>query len=55
MSTHSSKINQRKVIDNPANVLEGHVQTVTAGHRNFCLTQHEGQVLVEVITDVSLI
>lgn len=31
-----------KVLDNPANLPEGRVMTVHAGHRSFCLTHHEG-------------
>lgn len=32
-----------KVLGNPAGLPEGRVQTVTAGHKSFCLTHHEGQ------------
>jgi pyruvate oxidase len=32
-----------KVLENPAGLPEGRVQTVTAGHKSFCLTHHEGQ------------
>ncbi len=32
-----------KVLDNPASLPEGRVQSVTAGHRTFCLTHHEGK------------
>lgn len=32
-----------KVLDNPAGLPEGRVQTVTAGHKSFCLTYHNGK------------
>ncbi|MEO1257642.1 MAG: thiamine pyrophosphate-dependent enzyme [Bacteroidota bacterium] len=32
-----------KVLDNPAALPEGRVMTVTANHKTFCLTHHEGQ------------
>ena len=32
-----------KVLDNPSNLLEGRVMTVTAAYKSFCLTRHEGK------------
>ena len=32
-----------KVLDDPGNLLEGRVQTVTARNRDFCLTRYEGK------------
>ena len=43
MSNPYSKIKWHKVLENPANLPEGRVQTVTAGHRSFCLTHHKGK------------
>ena len=33
-----------KVLDNPAALAEGRVQTVTAGHQSFCLTHYRGKI-----------
>ncbi|MEM7297373.1 MAG: thiamine pyrophosphate-binding protein [Bacteroidota bacterium] len=32
-----------KVLDNPADLKDDRVMTVTAGHKSFCLTHHEGK------------
>lgn len=37
------KVIWHKVLDNPADLPEGRVMTVTAGHQSFCLTHHEGE------------
>lgn len=38
------KLVWHKVLDNPAGLPEGRVTTVTAGHRSFCLTHHDGKI-----------
>ncbi len=43
MPDHSTKIIWHKVLENPSNLPEGRVQTVTAGHRSFCLTHYKGK------------
>jgi len=43
MSDAPLKINWHKVLENPANLPEGRVQTVTVEHRSFCLTHHNGE------------
>lgn len=39
----SNTLTWHKVLDNPADLPEGRVMTVTANHKTFCLTHHEGQ------------
>lgn len=38
----SDKLVWHKVLDNPAGLPEGRVTTVTAAHRTFCLSHHQG-------------
>ncbi len=39
----SDQLVWHKVLDNPADLPEGRVQSVTAGHKTFCLTHYKGQ------------
>lgn len=41
--TPKTKIVWHKVLDNPANLPEGRVMTVSAAHKTFCLTHHKGR------------
>ena len=40
----SKKLTWYKVLDNPADLPEGRVQTVTAAHQTFCLTHYQGKI-----------
>ena len=39
----SEKLIWHKVLNNPADLPEGRVQTVTAAHQTFCLSHHGGK------------
>ncbi len=39
----SEKLIWHKVLENPADLPEGRVQTVSAAHKTFCLTHHQGR------------
>lgn len=39
----SKKTTWHKVLDNPAELPEGRVMTVTAAHKTFCLSHYEGK------------